>query len=160
MNCAGLGARHLAADGQLRPIRGQLVVVSNPGINEFFSEDTGLSPDLLHYYSHGATVVLGGTAEDNTWTMAPDPATAYAIIGRCAAVEPRLRRARVLGHRVGLRPTRPEIRVEDDYFDGQIVIHNYGHGGAGVSLSWGCASTVGNLITGTGEEADRPDGGS
>src|SRR6266511_5791929 len=52
------------------------------------------------------------------------------------------------------------IRVEDDYFDGQIVIHNYGHGGAGVSLSWGCASTVGNLITGTGEEADRPDGGS
>jgi D-amino-acid oxidase len=151
VNCAGLGARELVADGELRPIRGQLVVVSNPGITEFFSEDTGLSPDLLHYYPHGPTAVLGGTAENDAWSMDPDPATARAIVDRCAGVEPRLRDARLLAHRIGLRPTRPEIRVEKDFRDDHVVIHNYGHGGAGVSVSWGCASAVETLFSQSGE---------
>ena len=50
VNCAGMGARDLVPDPQLIPVRGQLVVVENPDITEFFSEDTGLSPDLLHLY--------------------------------------------------------------------------------------------------------------
>ena len=45
---------------------------------------------------------------------------------------------RVIRTTVGLRPHRPSgfvLRVEK--FDSQTVIHNYGHGGAGLSLSWG-----------------------
>ena len=142
VNCTGMGARDLVPDPDLVPIRGQLLVLENPGITEFFSEDTGLSPDLLHYGPHNDTVVLGGVAQPGEWSRRPDPGTAAAILARCAAVEPRLRDARVLDHRVGLRPTRPSVRVESQQLNGIHVIHNYGHGGAGVTLSWGCAVDV------------------
>jgi D-amino-acid oxidase len=142
VNCAGLGAHDLVQDASLQPIRGQLVVVENPGINEFFSEDTGPSPDLLHFAPQGDTVVLGGTALPGVWTREPDPATAAAIVSRCAEVEPKLKHTKVVAHRVGLRPTRPTVRVEVESIGGVRVIHNYGHGGAGVTLSWGCAREV------------------
>jgi D-amino-acid oxidase len=147
VNCTGMGARDLVPDPQLVPIRGQLIVVENPGITEFFSEDTGRSPDLLHYAPHGETMILGGTAQVGNWSRTADPTTAAMIVERCAQVAPALRRARVLGHRVGLRPTRPYVRVEAEPVDGCLVIHNYGHGGAGVTLSWGCAAEAAALST-------------
>lgn len=151
VNCTGLGARQLAADPDLHPIRGQHVVVTNPGIADFFSEDTGTSPDLLCIYPHGDTVVLGGTAITNRGDVAPDPQAAEAILNRCAAVEPRLARARVLAHRVGARPTRSAVRVEADHRpDDRTILHNYGHGGAGVTLSWGCAYEIEALIRSQG----------
>lgn len=144
VNCAGIGAGRLADDTTLHPIRGQHVVVKNPGITEFFSEETGLSSDLTCYYPHGDTVVLGGTAIDSA-SEEPNLAAAQAIIERCAAIEPRLATAPVLEHRVGLRPTRDAIRVELDA-SGQVpVVHNYGHGGAGVTCSWGCAAQAADL---------------
>jgi D-amino-acid oxidase len=57
----------------------------------------------------------------------------------------------VLEHRAGLRPWRPEVRLEMETVGGAAVIHNYGHGGAGVTLSWGCADRVVELA----EEASR-----
>jgi D-amino-acid oxidase len=146
VNCAGMGAAELAADSALRPIRGQHVVVENPGITEFFSEDTGLSPHLVCFYPHGDTIVLGGTAIDGDADLSDDTAAAKGIVERCAAVEPRLADTRVIVHRVGVRPTRPKVRVEADRHGGVPVIHNYGHGGAGVTLSWGCAKEVARLI--------------
>lgn len=146
VNCTGIGAHDLVPDPELMPIRGQLVVVDNPGITEFFSEDTGLSTDLLHYSPHGDTVILGGVAQPDAWSREPDSATAQAILARCAGVEPRLRNAQVLDHRVGLRPTRPYVRVERVTVNDRAVIHNYGHGGAGVTLSWGCAADACALV--------------
>ncbi len=148
VNCTGIGATRLTSDSRLKPIRGQHVIVRNPGITEFFSEDTGVSPDLLCIYPHGETVVLGGTAVDGCDDLAPDDAAAAAILWRCRKVEPLLADAQVLEHRIGLRPTRPTVRVEAEYRGGsQLVIHNYGHGGAGVTLSWGCAEEVFALVT-------------
>lgn len=74
-----------------------------------FSEDTGLSPDLLCFYPHGDTVVLGGTAIDSEGILAPDDKAAADILVRCAEVEPRLAQARVLEHRIGARPPRATI---------------------------------------------------
>ncbi len=75
--------------------------------------------------------------------MEPDPATAAAIFERCAWLEPRLRDAAILEHKVGLRPGRPAVRLEaEQHSSGKRLIHNYGHGGAGVTLSWGCADEV------------------
>ncbi len=142
VNCAGMGARELVPDPQLTPIRGQLVVVENPGLTEFFSEDTGPSTDLLHFSPHGETVILGGVAQPGQSNREPDLATSSAILARCSQVEPRLRGAHVLEHRVGLRPTRPYVRLDMQHTNGTRLIHNYGHGGAGVTLSWGCADDV------------------
>ncbi|EFL00957.1 D-amino acid oxidase [Streptomyces sp. SPB78] len=148
VNCSGMGARELAPDGDLRPIRGQHVVVENPGLTEFFSEDTGTSSELLCFYPHGKTVVLGGTAVDGEGGLAGDDEAAAGILARCAEVEPRLAGARVLEHRVGARPTRAAVRVEEERATGGArVVHNYGHGGAGVTLSWGCAGKVLDLVS-------------
>jgi D-amino-acid oxidase len=48
--------------------------------------------------------------------------------------------ARVVRTVAGLRPFRPSgFVVAPVRFEGKTIIHNYGHGGGGVSLSWGTA---------------------
>ena len=74
------------------------------------------------------------------WNTEPVPAVAERILRDCAVIEPRVHGLRVLGHRVGLRPFRPRVRLEaEPPGPGPLVVHNYGHGGAGITLSWGCA---------------------
>lgn len=147
VNCAGVGARELTGDASLVPVRGQVVIVANPGLTDFFADGPDDSADLTYFFPHGDTVLLGGTANAGDWSRAPDPAVATSIIERCAAIDPRLGGARVLGHRVGLRPGRPEPRLEADAFGSVRVVHNYGHGGSGVTLAWGCAAEAAALAT-------------
>jgi D-amino-acid oxidase len=59
---------------------------------------------------------------------------------------PAIAEAPVLGHRTGIRPQRPEIRLEHGELGGRHVVHNYGHSGAGVTLSWGCAESVLEIV--------------
>ncbi len=67
---------------------------------------------------------------------------AASILARARALAPELAGARVLGHKVGLRPTRPTVRLEAERAAAQTIVHCYGHGGSGVTLSWGCAGEV------------------
>jgi len=148
VNCAGLGARWLVPDETVRPVQGQLVVVENPGIDEFFAEHTEDVRELTYLLPQGDHIVLGGSAVDDQADRLPDPLVAVSIVRRCIEIEPALRGARILEHRVGLRPARPRIRVERDDTGAVPVVHNYGHGGSGVSLSWGCAREVAAMVTG------------
>jgi D-amino-acid oxidase len=88
--------------------------------------------------------VLGGCSIPTEADDAPpaDPELSRAILERCrvAGWDP----GSVLYERTGLRPVRPEVRLERD---GRLV-HNYGHGGAGYTLSWGCAEEVARLVAG------------
>jgi D-amino-acid oxidase len=104
LNCTGMGARTLVEDNTLRPIRGQHLVTTNPGITEFTEVDNGDSPDLITIYPHSDHLVLGGTAEPGSWARQPSLETAEAILARCAALDARLRAVDIIGHRVGLRP--------------------------------------------------------
>jgi D-amino-acid oxidase len=142
VNCSGIGAHGLVPDASVQPVRGQTVIAANPGITEFF---IGHQPDhgVAYMFPHRETVVLGGTEIAGDWSLEPDPATAARILSTCAAIEPLLLGAPALEHRVGLRPARPAVRLEaEDTGGGRLVLHNYGHGGAGVTLSWGCAREV------------------
>ncbi|GAA4948587.1 FAD-dependent oxidoreductase [Actinoplanes utahensis] len=145
VNCSGGGARTLAADDEVRPMRGRIVVVENPGIKEFFAEH-GEAPDLTYFIPHGDRVVLGSTLEPPGEPQRPAPEVVDGIIARCAAIKPGLADARVLESRAGYRPMRRRIRVEPAVVDGHLVIHNYGHGGGGVTVSWGCAHEVAALL--------------
>jgi D-amino-acid oxidase len=146
VNCAGIGARELVPDPDLVPVRGQVVIVANPGLTEFFVGEHD-DPELLTYFfPRGATVLLGGTAQSGNASTEPDQATAERIRRDCAAVEPRLADATVLAHLAGLRPVRPEIRLETQAIRGRHIVHNYGHGGAGVTVSWGCAQATTDLV--------------
>ncbi|MER7402863.1 FAD-dependent oxidoreductase [Streptomyces sp. NPDC000070] len=145
INCTGLAARELVPDPSVRPVRGQLVVVENPGIDTWLVS-TDAAGEYAYMFPQPGGLVLGGTAEEDAWSLEPDPATAEAIIRRCAALRPEIAGARVLEHRVGLRPTRPAVRLERDTLpDGRLLIHNYGHGGAGVTVAWGCAEDAARL---------------
>jgi D-amino-acid oxidase len=144
VNCSGIGARHLVPDPELRPVRGQHVIVENPGLDEFFMEEPG--PRWASWIPHGDHVVLGGNADDGQWSLEPDLAVAAEIVRRCAEIEPRLGKARVLGHRVGLRPARATVRVEAEPLGAATCVHNYGHGGTGVGLAWGCAREVAAIL--------------
>jgi D-amino-acid oxidase len=146
VNCTGLAARELVPDPSVRPVRGQLVVVENPGIDTWLVS-TDATGEYAYMFPQPGGLVLGGTAEEDAWSLEPDPATAEAIVRRCAALRPEIAGARVLEHRVGLRPTRPAVRLERDTLpDGRLLIHNYGHGGAGVTVAWGCAEEAARLV--------------
>ena len=55
-------------------------------------------------------------------------------------------RDRVIREVVGLRPYRPSGFVVDaERFGNKLLVHNYGHGGGGVTLSWGTASLAVDL---------------
>ena len=142
VNCTGIGARRLVKDNDLVPVRGQVIIARNPGLSEFFVGVGDPPYDFSYYFPHGDLLLLGGTEEPGNWNLEPDPATAERILRGCAAVEPRLAGVEVIEHRVGLRPTRPTVRLEEESLDGRRLLHNYGHGGAGVTLSWGCAEDV------------------
>jgi len=141
VNCTGLGARELAGDPSLSPVRGQIVAVEQFGLTEWLLDQA--DPERLTYLvPRGDTVILGGTAEEGDADPEVRPATAEAILARCAALVPQVAGARVLGHRVGLRPARPAVRLEPELRAGGPVVHCYGHGGAGVTLAYGCAQEV------------------
>jgi D-amino-acid oxidase len=145
VNCAGVESTALVSDPELTPTRGQLVVVENPGVDMFFAQhDESATP--VYYLPQGDRVVLGGSVLPGRTDLEPDGAVAAAIVARCAAIHPALGTARVVGHRVGLRPSRPRVRLERDETTSGPVIHNYGHGGSGVTMSWGCALEVARLV--------------
>jgi D-amino-acid oxidase len=140
INCAGIGARDLVYDPDLEPHRGQVAIV--PRIERLSCAIVCDDAPLMYAIPRANDCVFGGTNEvsDN---LAADPETTLRIVAECSRVL-NIDKPRVLAERVGLRPFRRSgVRLERDRLaDGRAVIHNYGHGGAGFTLSWGCAHEV------------------
>jgi D-amino-acid oxidase len=141
VNATGLGARELAEDKELVGVRGQVVRVADPGLRGWTIDED--HPDgMVYVVPRGTDVICGGTALEGDESTGPDPAEAERILARCRAVVPELAGAPVFGHAVGVRPGRDAVRLERE----GDVVHCYGHGGAGVTLSWGCADEVVRLV--------------
>ncbi|MGW0756638.1 FAD-dependent oxidoreductase [Streptomyces sp. NPDC002814] len=146
VNCTGLGARELVPDASVRPVRGQLVVVENPGIRTWLVSSDAAGA-MAYFFPQPGRLLLGGTAVEDDFSTEPDPAVAEAIVRRCAALRPEIAGARVLDHRVGLRPARDSVRLEREPLpDGRLLVHNYGHGGAGITVAWGCAEDAAGAV--------------
>lgn len=138
----GLAARTLVPDDTVVPVRGQIVRVANPGLT-LSVRDEDHPGGRAYVHPRADDVILGGTLEEGVWDTTPDPATAAAILARCTDLVPALAHATVLGTVAGLRPARPTVRLERGVLaDGTPVIHDYGHGGSGITLAWGCADEV------------------
>ena len=140
--CVGLAGHGLLRDDALFPIRGQVVRVSNPGV-ERVTLDEG-DPDAMTYIIPRRTdCILGGTTHVGVWDRTPDPAVTEGILRRAYALEPILEQADLLSVRVGLRPGRSVVRLEATaHPDGGGIVYNLGHGGSGYTLGWGCADEV------------------
>jgi len=157
VNCSGLGARELAGD-DVWPLRGALVRVLNDGrveprIDEAHCvshEDGSVEPYFMFIVPRGANMLLlGGMAEENQWSLdinLENYAPVRDMLRRCREFLPALGNIQidpVEPVRAGLRPVRKQnVRLELE--PGSNIIHNYGHGGSGVTFSWGCAREVVN----------------
>ena len=108
VNCAGLGARRLAGDEEVRPVRGQVVVVDGVDLDHWWVDATGPT----YVVPRERTVIVGGTDEEGDWSRTPSPETATEILQRASRLVPELAGANVVGHRVGLRPVRPSVRLD------------------------------------------------
>lgn len=145
VNCSGLGAGTLVPDPTVRPVRGQVVRLGQVGLTEWVLDE--VDPQRPTYVvPRTRDVVCGGAADEDDWRTEVDPGIAEGILARCRALVPALADAPVLGHRVGLRPARPTVRLEVERRAAGPIVHCYGHGGAGVTLSWGCADEVVALV--------------
>jgi len=96
------------------------------------------------------SVVLGGTHDKDRWDTAPTAQVTKFILQGCVALEPSLKEAELIYEWVGLRPGRTQLRLEreDKTVDGKTmtILHNYGHGGSGLTLFYGCALKVADLL--------------
>lgn len=139
INCTGVGARTLLPDPEVEPHRGQVVLVPKVAPSHAVVCD---DPPLMYSIPRAHDCVFGGT-NDVSADRNPDPATTVALVAECSRVL-QIGPPEVLGERVGLRPfRRTGICLRADLLrDGRRVIHNYGHGGSGFTLSWGCAHAV------------------
>ena len=149
VNCSGLGAAELVGDGAVRPVRGQAVVVRAPWVRHFIDGDhTEGKEEMTYILPRPNDVMLGGIARDGDWSEVVDSGTSEGIVSRCADLLPGLRRAEVIGAWVCRRPVRSVVRLEQEEKRGgaPLVIHNYGHGGQGITLHWGCALEVGRIV--------------
>ncbi|HYN67373.1 MAG TPA: FAD-dependent oxidoreductase [Ornithinibacter sp.] len=142
---AGLGSGPMMGDSTGMPSRGQVALLANPGLTRWIVDDA--HPDGMTYaLPHPGWVVCGGTDGTGSWDTEPDPVVHEAILRRVREVVPELEGAQVLGARVGLRPVAPAVRLAASVVGGRPVVTCYGHGGAGVTLSWGCADEVVRLV--------------
>src|SRR5690606_14396945 len=146
-HCSGLGARMLASDPEVYPVRGQLVHVDDPGVGAIMLDEHG-AEGLAYVVPRGDGCVLGGTATPYDDDRAPRPEETAGIVERCARLDPRLAGAARQAEVVGLRPARSSVRVEAEPRPEGLVVHDYGHGGAGVTLSWGCAEEAVGVAAG------------
>jgi D-amino-acid oxidase len=150
VNCTGVGACGLAGDADLKPVRGQVAYVRTREPLRFMVDET--SPNALAYVlPRPDVVVLGGTADEGDGDMRPRPETTKSILERTLKLQPQLAGAEYVGSAVGLRPARSEVRLERSQLEGgRPLVHIFGHGGSGFTLSWGCAEEVARLVLDSG----------
>jgi D-amino-acid oxidase len=143
INCAGIGARNLVNDVDLEPHRGQVAIV--PKIDNLSCAIVCDDAPLMYAIPRTNDCLFGGTNEPSD-NLAVDPKSTARIVAECTRVL-KIDNPPVIADRVGLRPFRKSgVRLErDQLLDGRTVIHNYGHGGSGFTLSWGCAREVVDL---------------
>jgi len=155
VNCAGLGARELVGDRDLHPSRGKVVRIRQRAFHQVLFDDEDRT-SMAYVIPRIDDIVLGGTDDEDesgeryygeeyqeSATLDPE---AEAIVRRCARLSPafaQITPADVVKMVTGWRPVRSEVRLEGERVAPErILLHNYGHGGAGVTLSWGCAVEV------------------
>ncbi|GIY67173.1 d-aspartate oxidase [Caerostris extrusa] len=144
VNCCGLGAKHLANDDMLTPVRGQTIIVKAPWIKHFYYADE------VYVIPGVDCVTLGGIKDYGSWKMDVNTYQKQFIWDKCTELLPSLKKAEIMYDWVGLRPFRPSIRIDASFIKRQdnysLIVNNYGHGSHGVALSWGTAQDVKRMI--------------
>lgn len=140
VNCTALGARKLCKDESLIPVRGQVALLSPAKDLPIFLDNE----KPMYVVPRKDAIIVGGTYEEYVEDENTVPATINKLLQNAYEALPLLKNQKVIGSWAGLRPYRKELRVEKE--PGTNIIHNYGHGGSGFTLAFGCATTVVELV--------------
>jgi D-amino-acid oxidase len=135
----------LGDDDRMYPVRGQVLRLHNPGLTEWLVDDENPA-GMLYVIPRIDDIVVGGTSERGRTDLDWDAEAEAAILERAIAARPELAGLPIVSRAVGLRPARPALRVETVAGWPIPVIACYGHGGAGVTASWGSADAVVDLV--------------
>lgn len=142
INCTGLGAKIICEDQDLHPMRGQILRAEKLDVPSF--ADPTRKGALSYIIQRSQDCVIGGTDYENDWNEEIDPQDTLKILNRLKGFginsQPKL-----LEIIVGLRPKRFAVRFEFD-LEFPNVFHNYGHGGAGFTVAWGCALELASVL--------------
>ncbi|XP_067651402.1 D-aspartate oxidase-like [Haliotis asinina] len=145
VNCAGLGAKALTGDEKLQPMRGQMIRVSAPWVKHFLH-----STNSFYFLPNVDNVAIGGIKTVGDYDTSVRHETSEHIWKNITKIWPPFKKAKPLWEWTGLRPYRVPPRVETEvirYGDKSLkVVHNYGHGATGISLSWGTAVHAAELV--------------
>ena len=145
VNCTGLEAGELTGDKEVYPIRGQILRVKTDISVMHLDQQI---PTLAYIVPRSNDMILGGVAQQNNWSLSPTDKDRNLILKKCSQIIPELKDVEIIEELVGLRPGRTSVKLDKEIISNRTLIHNYGHGGSGVTLSWGCADDVVELANG------------
>ena len=139
VNCTGLEAGELTGDKEVYPIRGQILRVKTDISVMHLDQQI---PTLVYIVPRSNDMILGGVAQQDNWSLSPTDKDRNFILRKCSQIIPELKDVEIIEELVGLRPGRTSVKLDKEIISNRTLIHNYGHGGSGVTLSWGCADDV------------------
>lgn len=143
-----VNATGIAGGPECYPIRGDLILVRAPYVKTAVGEYRPKDHNRPTYiYPRRDHVVLGSFYLEGDGDRDERPENTADVIERCAAFIPELRNAPLVGVVPCIRPGRKDgVRLDRVNVGGFHIVNNYGHGGGGMSISWGCAGDVCKLI--------------
>eukprot|EP00892_Ulva_mutabilis_P009471 jgi/Ulvmu1/6897/UM031_0103.1 len=138
-NCTGWGAHEIAADADMIPVRGQVRRMYAP-----WQKHAVMLDKEFYILPNVDSVVVGGTQQRGLERTKPVAADAKKIWAAAVRMWPGIAGADPIDEWAGVRPVRTSgVRIERELIEapagGSVpLVHNYGHGGSGITLHWGC----------------------